>query len=73
MEQIPQMTLTETIEEIKYLISTSNGDTGRLAHILEAIKNNKKLYKSDQAFLEAQLGTYHIKRKISLPIRPKIS
>ena len=57
MEQIPQMTLTETIEEIKYLISTSNGDTGRLAHILEAIKNNKKLYKSDQAFLEAQLGT----------------
>ncbi|MGA0296708.1 MAG: hypothetical protein ACO3K2_05195 [Nitrosopumilaceae archaeon] len=57
MEQIPQMTLTETIEEIKYLINTSNGDTGRLAHILETIKNNKKLYKSDQAFLESQLET----------------
>ncbi|MFB5607403.1 MAG: hypothetical protein ACE5RG_04795, partial [Candidatus Nitrosomaritimum yanchengensis] len=56
MEKIQQLTLDETIDEIKYLIETSNGDTGRLRHILDTIKNNKKLYQSDKAFLERKLN-----------------
>ena len=55
VETIHQLNLTETIDEIKYLIETSDGDTGRLAHILNAIKNNKKLYQSDKTFLERKL------------------
>jgi ribosome assembly protein YihI (activator of Der GTPase) len=49
--------LDKTIDEIQYLVETSNGDTGRLTHILEAIKNKRKLYQSDQNFLENKLGT----------------
>ncbi|MFB5614331.1 MAG: hypothetical protein ACE5RI_04455, partial [Candidatus Nitrosomaritimum yanchengensis] len=56
MEKIQQLTLDETIDEINYLIETSNGDTGRLRHILDTIKNNKKLYQSDKAFLERKLN-----------------
>ena len=56
MEKMQQLILTETIDEIQYLVETSNGDTGRLTHILEAIKNKKKLYQSDQNFLENKLG-----------------
>ena len=43
MRKMQTLTLDETIGEIKYLIETSKGDTGRLAHILEAIKNNENL------------------------------
>ncbi|MEJ2261560.1 MAG: hypothetical protein P8X83_07910, partial [Nitrosopumilaceae archaeon] len=55
MEKVQQLTLEETIDEIKYLIETSDGDTGRLAHILDTIKNHKNLYQSDKAFLERKL------------------
>ncbi len=56
MERMQQLTLAETINEIKYLIAESNGDTGRLTHILETIKNKKTLYPSDQNFLGNILG-----------------
>ena len=46
-----ELSLEETIGEIQYLIANSNGDTGRLAHILETIKNKKTLYRSDQNVL----------------------
>jgi hypothetical protein len=48
--------LDKTIDEIQYLVGTSYGDAGRLTHILEAIKNKKKLYQPDQNFLENKLG-----------------
>ena len=54
--ELQQLTLPETIDEIQYLISSSNGDTGRLSHILDTIKNKKTLYQSDQNFLENKLG-----------------
>ena len=38
-----QLTLLETIDEIQYLIAASNGDTVRLSHILETIKNKRTL------------------------------
>ncbi len=49
--------MIDTIDEIQYLIASSNGDTGRLSHILETIKNKRTLYQSDQNFLENKLGT----------------
>ncbi len=52
-----QLNLIETIDEIQYLIAGSNGDTGRLSHILETIKNKRTLYQSDQNYLENKLGS----------------
>jgi len=63
-----QLSLTETIDEIQYLVETSNGDTGRLTHILESIKNKKKLYQSDQNYLENKLGvSFSLKEKEKPP------
>ena len=56
MKKMQHLSLTETIDEIQYLVETSNGDTGRLTHILESIKNKKRLYQSDQDYLENKLG-----------------
>ncbi len=76
MENMQQLTLVETLDEIKYLIADSNGDTGRLAHILETIKNKKTLYQSDQNFLENKLGaTFSLEDEENPPenkIRSKI-
>ncbi len=56
MESIQKLNYSETIDEILYLIETSEGDTGRLEHILETIKNKRHLYDSDKIFLEQMLG-----------------
>ena len=56
MDNMQQLTLVEALDEIKYLIAESNGDAGRLSHILATIKNKKTLYQSDQNFLENKLG-----------------
>ena len=55
MDNMQQLTLVKALDEIKYLIAESNGDTGRLSHILETIKNKKTLYQSDQNYLENKL------------------
>ncbi len=63
-----QLTLAKTINEIQYLIAESNGDTGRLSHILDTIKNKKTLYKSDQNFLENILdSTFSLKVEEKTP------
>jgi ribosome assembly protein YihI (activator of Der GTPase) len=68
MEKMQQLSLTETIDEIQYLVETSNGDTGRLTHILESIKNKKRLYQSDQNYLENKLGaSYSLEEKEKPP------
>lgn len=41
---------------IQRLIQNNIGDRGRLNHILETIQSGKKLYNSDQKYLEAKLG-----------------
>jgi hypothetical protein len=64
--------LDKTIDEIQYLVETSNGDTGRLTHILEAIKNKKKSYQSDQNFLENKLGiSFSLEEKENPPEKKK--
>ena len=68
MERMQQLTLAKTINEIQYLIAESNGDTGRLSHILDTIKNKKTLYKSDQNFLENILdSTFSLKVEEKTP------
>ena len=52
MEEMQQLSLGETIDEIQYLVETSNGDTGRLAHILETIKNKKSYINQIKTFLK---------------------
>src|SRR5574338_534271 len=44
------------LTKVHRLITSGNGDTGRLQFILESLKQGKTLYKSDQQYLEAKLG-----------------
>ena len=46
----------DTLTKIQKLISSGNGDTGRLQFILEFLKQGKILYRSDQSYLESKLG-----------------
>jgi len=55
VETRKQLTQTQIIDKIQYLIDTNNGDIGRLYHILEFLKQNKSLYQSDQKYLENKL------------------
>jgi len=50
-----QITKTQIINKIQELIDTNNGDVGRLYHILEFLKQDKSLYRSDQKYLENKL------------------
>ena len=51
-----QLNLEEIVDEIQYLIKNSDGDTGRLSHILQAINSGQDLFESDRIFLENKLG-----------------
>ena len=48
---LQQLTLSETITKLENLIDSGQGDTGRLYHILEFLKNDRQLYRSDQIYL----------------------
>jgi len=54
---VEQLTLTQTIGKVEYLMDTGKGDPGRLYHILEFLKNNRPLYHSDQIYLENKLNS----------------
>jgi len=51
-----ELLLNQTIEKIQYFINTGQGDTGRLSHILESLRNKKRLYDSDRLYLENKLN-----------------
>jgi hypothetical protein len=57
MAQFEILSLGKTIEKVETLIDSGNGDTGRLYHILESLKNNRRLYRSDQVYLENKLNS----------------
>jgi len=52
MTQSQNLSLKQTIEKVDALIDSGKSDIGRLYHILEFLKNNKSLYRSDQIYLE---------------------
>lgn len=55
MNMSQTLTVNETISRIQELMDNGKGDAGRLNFILEFIKNNKPLYKSDHQYLEKKL------------------
>jgi len=55
--QSQNLSLKQTIEKVDDLIDSGKGDAGRLYHILEFLKNNKSLYRSDRIYLERKLNS----------------
>ena len=55
MAQSEHLSLSQTISKVDALINSGNGDAGRLFYILEFLKNNKPLYRSDKIYLENKL------------------
>ena len=54
---LSKISKNETIDRVKKLIDSGEGDVGRLYHILEFLKNNRKLYHSDQKYLEGKIDS----------------
>ncbi len=48
----------EKIYAIQQMIEAGHGDIGRLNFILESLKNHKKLFKSDQNYLDVKLESF---------------
>lgn len=48
----------KVVKHVETLISHGKGDIGRLAYILEKLKQNKTLYITDQKYLDKLLKTY---------------
>jgi len=57
MSELKHLSLPQTIQKVDALIDNGNGDAGRLYHILEFLKNNKPLYRSDKIYLENKLNS----------------
>ena len=76
MINMQNLTINETISEVESLIEAGDGDTGRLFHILEFLKNNKPLYNSDKSYLESKLqSSFSIESEKEIeenPLLPKI-
>lgn len=53
----------EKMAVVEDLIKSGNGDTGRLTFILECLKNQKPLFKSDKMYLENKISNYAIVTK----------
>lgn len=53
----------EKMAIVEDLIKSGNGDTGRLTFILECLKNQKPLFKSDKMYLENKISSYAIVTK----------
>ena len=50
------LTTDETKSFVEKLIASGNGDRGRLNHILGILKQGRKLYNSDQKYLDSKLA-----------------
>ena len=50
----------EKIYFIDKLIEAGDGDTGRLSFIKESLENNKRLFNSDQKYLDSKLAHVEI-------------
>jgi hypothetical protein len=49
---------SDLIEKIQQLIDSGTGDVGRLQYILEKLQNGRKLYNSDQSYLDNLLNNH---------------
>ncbi len=49
---------SDLLEKIQRLIDSGIGDVGRLQYMYEALQNGRKIYNSDQSYLEKLLNNY---------------
>lgn len=49
---------SDLLDKIQQLIDSGIGDIGRLQYILETLQNGRKLYNSDQSYLDKLLNNY---------------
>ena len=58
--QIIQPTeIDERLKNVKKLISLNFGEPGRLRYILQSLQNNKRLYHSDEEYIELKIEQFH--------------
>jgi trichohyalin len=69
----------EKIKDVKRLIVLNFGDPGRLRYILQTLQSNKKLYRTDEHYLETKTEQFHeytegkrLKRRIRPSPKPEI-
>lgn len=58
--QIIQPTeIDERLKNVKKLISLNFGEPGRLRYILQSLQNNRRLYHSDEEYIELKIEQFH--------------
>ncbi len=68
--EIPQISTPDAILRIKKLIQTNQGDPGRLRYISETLQKGKKLFHSDQIYLNKKISADVIPLEIKKPEEP---
>jgi trichohyalin len=68
--EIPQISTPDAILRIKKLIETKQGDPGRLRYISETLQKGKKLFNSDQIYLNKKISADVIPLEIKKPEEP---
>ncbi len=68
--EIPQISTPDAILRIKKLIETNQGDPGRLRYISETLQKGKKLFHSDQIYLNKKISADVIPIQIKKPEEP---
>jgi len=66
--EIYQISASDAIFRIKKLIEQKQGDKGRLEYILESLQKGKKLFNSDQKYLDKKISA-----KVIDTYQPKLS
>ena len=67
MSTIPEISTADAILRIKRLIDNRKGDPGRLQYISEALQKGKKLFNSDQIYLDKKIAAKVIPIQIKRP------
>ncbi len=67
MSAPPQISTADAVLRIKRLIDNHQGDPGRLQYISEALQKGKKLFHSDQIYLEKKISSQVIPIQIKKP------
>lgn len=62
-----QITNNNLFDEIQNLIDNGKGDTGRLYFIMDSLKKQKPLYKSDQNYLDKMLEVLSFQKEAEIP------
>ena len=68
--ELPQISTPDAILRIKKVIDAKQGDPGRLEYISEALQKGKKLFHSDQIYLEKKIQASVIPQEIKKPVEP---